>query len=57
MRYILLANEKEITEFLVEEFGAVAKPRGFLALTELPLIGIGKVDRKKLAELHQEGTH
>jgi O-succinylbenzoic acid--CoA ligase len=53
----VLANEKEITEFLVEEFGAVAKPRGFLALTELPLIGIGKVDRKKLAELHQEGTH
>jgi O-succinylbenzoic acid--CoA ligase len=51
------ANEKEITEFLVEEFGAVAKPRGFLALAELPLIGIGKVDRKKLAELHQEGSH
>ena len=51
------ANEKEITEFLVEEFGVVAKPRGFLSLPELPLIGIGKVDRKKLAELHQEGTH
>jgi O-succinylbenzoic acid--CoA ligase len=51
------ANEKEITEFLVEEFGAVAKPRGFLALPELPLIGIGKVDRKKLAELALEENH
>ena len=46
-----------MTEFLVEEFGPEAKPRGFLTLAELPLIGIGKVDRKKLAELHQEGTH
>ncbi len=51
------ANEKEITEFLVEEFGAVAKPRGFLALPELPLIGIGKVDRKKLAELALEENY
>ena len=51
------ANEKEITEFLVEEFGAVAKPRGFLALAELPLIGIGKVDRKKLQELLMEAPN
>lgn len=50
-------DQKLMTEFLVEEFGPEAKPRGFLALAELPLIGIGKVDRKKLAELHLEGTH
>lgn len=50
-------DEKVITEFLVEEFGPEAKPRGFLALLELPLIGIGKVDRMKLAELALEENH
>jgi len=53
----VLADEKKITEFLIEGFGPEAKPRGFLAISELPLIGIGKVDRKKLAQLQQEATH
>lgn len=53
----VLADEKKITEFLIEGFGPEAKPRGFLAIAELPLIGIGKVDRKKLAQLQQEATH
>jgi O-succinylbenzoic acid--CoA ligase len=50
-------DQKVMTEFLVEEFGPEAKPRGFLALAELPLIGIGKVDRKKLVELQLEENH
>jgi O-succinylbenzoic acid--CoA ligase len=53
----VLADETKITEFLIEGFGPEAKPRGFLSIPELPLIGIGKVDRKKLAQLQQEATH
>jgi O-succinylbenzoic acid--CoA ligase len=36
---------------LVEKFGNAAKPKGFHQLTALPLIGIGKVDRRALAQL------
>jgi O-succinylbenzoic acid--CoA ligase len=53
----VLADENHITEFLIEGFGPEAKPRGFLYIPELPLIGIGKVDRMKLAQLQQEATH
>ncbi|MEN9906626.1 MAG: hypothetical protein RL475_824, partial [Actinomycetota bacterium] len=33
------------------------KPKGYLHIPELPLIGIGKVDRKKLTELSMEAPH
>ncbi len=50
-------SEEELTQSLVEQFGLVGKPKGFLHLTELPLMGIGKVDRKKLIELSTEAPH
>jgi O-succinylbenzoic acid--CoA ligase len=49
--------EEEISDYLAAEVGPFAKVKGFLHLTELPLMGIGKVDRKKLAELFSEATH
>ena len=50
-------DQAAITEFLVEVFGVVAKPKGFLKVAKFPLIGIGKVDRKKLAEIFLGGSH
>jgi len=50
-------DQAAITEFLVEVFGVVAKPKGFLKAAKFPLIGIGKVDRKKLAEIFLGGSH
>jgi O-succinylbenzoic acid--CoA ligase len=46
-----------MNEYLYEQFGAVGKPKGYLYLPELPLIGIGKVDRKKLQELFMEAPN
>ena len=40
----------EISLYLENTLGAVAKPKGFLILSELPMIGIGKVDQKALAQ-------
>ena len=50
-------SQDEISDYLVQEFGKIAKPKGFLFLPELPLIGIGKVDRIKLAQLHMEAPN
>ena len=50
-------SENELTEYLVEKFGAPSKPKGYLYLPELPLVGIGKVDRKKLQELLMEAPN
>ena len=50
-------DQAAITEYLVEVFGVVAKPKGFLKVAKFPLIGIGKVDRKKLAEIFLGGSH
>lgn len=41
----------EITSFLSDSLGKIAKPKGFIALPLLPLIGIGKIDRKALSLL------
>jgi O-succinylbenzoic acid--CoA ligase len=49
--------ENELNEYLVEKFGAPSKPKGYLYLPELPLMGIGKVDRKKLQELLMEAPN
>jgi non-ribosomal peptide synthetase component E (peptide arylation enzyme) len=35
---------------LEEKIGAFAKPKGIHFVKSLPLLGIGKVDRKRLAQ-------
>ncbi len=49
--------EQEINNYLIEQFGVQSKPKGYLYLPELPLMGIGKVDRKKLQELFMEAPN
>lgn len=44
-------SETEISDYLSEQFGPFLKPKGFLFLPELPLMGIGKVDKSKLQDL------
>ena len=39
----------EISSYLEKTLGVVAKPKGFLILSALPIIGVGKVDHKALA--------
>ena len=46
--------ESAVQILLEHELGAAAKGKGFHYLTELPLIGIGKVDKKALARLISE---
>ncbi|MCX6444082.1 MAG: AMP-binding protein [Actinobacteria bacterium] len=50
-------NEEEVNNFLAGQFGAAGKPKGYLFLPELPLIGIGKVDRNQLVDLHMEASN
>ena len=50
-------KEDDVNLYLAHEFGSFAKAKGFLHLPELPLMGIGKVDRKKLAQLYMEASH
>lgn len=50
-------TDADVTQYLAEQFGEFSKPKGFLHLPELPLIGIGKVDRKKLTELFMEAPN
>jgi O-succinylbenzoic acid--CoA ligase len=50
-------SEVKISEFLAEKFGPAGKPKGFLFLSELPLIGVGKVDRNQLVDMHKEASH
>lgn len=45
-----ISNE-EITLLLEQTLGAAAKPKGLHRLSSLPLIGVGKVDRKVLSQL------
>lgn len=40
----------EIVSYLEENLGVVAKPKGFLILSALPMIGVGKVDHNALAQ-------
>ncbi len=40
----------EISSYLEMTLGEVAKPKGFLILSALPMIGVGKVDQKALAQ-------
>jgi O-succinylbenzoic acid--CoA ligase len=50
-------SEADVAQYLGEQFGDFSKPKGYLHLPELPLIGIGKVDRKKLTELYMEAPN
>jgi o-succinylbenzoate---CoA ligase len=43
-------SEAQIVEHLEKDLGSFAKPKGIHHLTSLPLLGIGKVDRKSLAK-------
>lgn len=43
-------NDKDITAHLENDLGAYAKPKGIHRMNSLPLLGIGKVDRKSLAK-------
>lgn len=49
--------EREINEYLLQQFGQVCQPKGFLFLPELPLLEIGKIDRRKLVELVMEAPN
>lgn len=40
----------EISSHLEQKLGVVAKPKGFLILSTLPMIGVGKVDHNALAQ-------
>ena len=51
-----LPTEADINSYLAVEIGEYAKIKRFLHLSELPLMGIGKVDRKKLAQLSMEAS-
>ena len=44
------ADSESISKVLQSEIGAFAKPKGIHAMDSLPLLGIGKVDRKRLAQ-------
>jgi O-succinylbenzoic acid--CoA ligase len=43
-------STQEISSYLEQNLGVVAKPKGFLILSTLPMIGVGKVDHKALAQ-------
>jgi O-succinylbenzoic acid--CoA ligase len=43
-------QDGEIAAHLEKELGAFAKPKGIHRMKSLPLLGIGKVDRKELAK-------
>jgi o-succinylbenzoate---CoA ligase len=44
------ADTDRISSVLEEKIGAFAKPKGIHFVSSLPLLGIGKVDRKRLAQ-------
>jgi O-succinylbenzoic acid--CoA ligase len=45
------ADSESISKVLQNEIGPFAKPKGIHAMDSLPLLGIGKVDRKRLAQV------
>ena len=44
------ADKNGIATVLEAKIGAFAKPKGIHSVNSLPLLGIGKVDRKRLAQ-------
>ena len=45
-----MISDAQIVEHLEKELGSFAKPKGIHHMNSLPLLGIGKVDRKSLAK-------
>jgi len=45
------ADSESISKVLQSEIGTFAKPKGVHTMDSLPLLGIGKVDRKRLAQV------
>ena len=45
-----IISDTQIVEHLEKELGSFAKPKGIHHMNSLPLLGIGKVDRKSLAK-------
>ena len=43
-------SDDQITAHLEKDLGGFAKPKGIHRMTSLPLLGIGKIDRKSLAK-------
>jgi O-succinylbenzoic acid--CoA ligase len=43
-------DKESIASLLESKIGAFAKPKGIHYMNSLPLLGIGKIDRKKLAQ-------
>ena len=43
-------SDDQITAHLEKDFGDFAKPKGIHRMSSLPLLGIGKIDRKSLAK-------
>jgi non-ribosomal peptide synthetase component E (peptide arylation enzyme) len=43
-------SDDEISMHLEKDLGHYAKPKGVHRMTSLPLLGIGKIDRKSLVE-------
>ena len=43
-------SDDQITAHLEKDLGYFAKPKGIHRMTSLPLLGIGKIDRKTLAK-------
>ena len=43
-------SDDQITTHLEKDLGGFAKPKGIHRMTSLPLLGIGKIDRKSLAK-------
>jgi O-succinylbenzoic acid--CoA ligase len=43
-------DQNSIASLLESKIGAFAKPKGIHFMNSLPLLGIGKIDRKKLAQ-------
>jgi O-succinylbenzoic acid--CoA ligase len=44
------ADSEGIATVLESRIGAFAKPKGIHIVNSLPLLGIGKIDRKRLAQ-------
>ena len=47
-------NENEIRNYLENELGEYAKPKGFIYIDSIPKTSLGKVDRPKLKELARD---
>jgi o-succinylbenzoate---CoA ligase len=43
-------DSQSISSLLDTKIGSFAKPKGIHSLNSLPLLGIGKIDRKRLAQ-------